>query len=634
MSAWELGRTRLVGTTVLLGMSLLGGSGTLAEVAGVGFSDAASLIWDPSTGVNRYYVYRGEIDGLAQGNPARCHGFRVSGTLFDTPAQPATGAGYFYLLTERRLLGETSPGDDSFGNLRPLMGNCEPVMRDHVFDRLGFGWSEWTRDRYESTTLNAYIAEQLDPTSIDESTNTDLSSRLAGIDPPLDIFHLLQQQIVRAVYARRQLEQQVATFWANHFNTDWSKVANLFQGVYPECDDMMLPEGCDPGYPAQAYQVASDMQYREIEAFRAQGFGGTFRQMLESSALSPGMIVYLDTYLSIAAAPNENYPRELMELHTLGVNGGYTQQDVEELSRVITGWSACLKIPPNTQPLDLCDNGPGSIWYATFIIGAHDCTEKVLFAGTPQELTIPDTCAAPFTGVNDLGLALDALATHPSTAQYISRKLLQRFVTDTPDQELVDQIAAVYSDAGNPLGVGDMKAVLEAIFSADVLRNPDYARSKIKTPLEHLASSMRATRGFTDGFTGSLDFLALTQHLPHFNPVPTGWPENGESWIGTNNTLDRQNFGFNLMFIVNPVFGSDPLTLLNDNGVSTLPGNTEAIVDFFSDAFFGGALTPAERQTAIDNLDQDAGGVPGPYDDNRILETIALMLGYPQFQEQ
>ena len=143
-----------------------------------------------------------------------------------------------------------------------------------------------------------------------------------------------------------------------------------------------------------------------------------------------------------------------------------------------------------------------------------------------------------------------------------------------------------------------------------------------------------AVDGRTDGITTMLTFLVNAQHIPHFNDVPTGYSELGEDWLGTNNYLERQNYGLALALIDTFEFGSDPAAFLNANGVSTAPGNAEAIVDFLIDALFAGALTPAERQSAIDYLNTDSAGVPSPYDDTRIRETVAYLLGYPQFQEQ
>jgi uncharacterized protein (DUF1800 family) len=361
---------------------------------------------------------------------------------------------------------------------------------------------------------------------------------------------------------------------------------------------------------------------------------------VESSALSLAMIVYLDTYTSIAGSPNENFPRELMELHTMGVDGGYTQHDVEELSRIITGWTGCKKrLNLLDDPLAPCiqeywEELPPGEWVATFVPGNHDCTFKILFQGTPQQVIIPNTCAMPEAGVNDLYIALDAIVAHPATPRFISGKILQRLVTDEPTEEMIDALVAEWNDAGNPHGVGDIRAVVQAALDVDVILNPDDVRTKVKTPLEHIVSAIRGTRGRTEGLTGVLDFLVSTWHIPFYNAVPTGWPEDGASWIGTNNLLDRQNFGFTLLSSTHPLFGAEPLALLEDNGVSTAPGNAEAIVDFFSDVFFGGGLTAAERQLAIDFLNTDDFGDPAPYNDVRILETIALLTGYPQFQEQ
>jgi uncharacterized protein (DUF1800 family) len=634
-------RTVLV---ALLSLGLIAGpvpAQVPGEIGGVVFDGPDQLLWNTEPASDRYHVYRGPLDGVATGLPPRCHGFAVENTGFVTGAVPTPGAGYVYLVTgESDADGEGTPGAGSDGAPRALLGSCPAVMRNHVLNRAGYGWNEWARDRIETLGLGEYVLEQLDPLSIDEGSNTDLSDRLDPINPPTDIYQLIQQQVVRGVYARRQLEWQVTAFWANHFNTFWQKLADIFQGVYPQCQAPGDPPQCDPDYPAKAWEVATELQYREMQSFRRKAFSGNFREIVEASSLSLAMIVYLDTYLSVVGAPNENFPRELLELYAMGVNGGYTQQDVEELSRALTGWSGCKKTLANlNDPLAPCIqqywlDTPAGKWVATFNPGNHDCTQKVLFAGTPQETIIPDTCGDPASGVNNLDLALDAIVAHPATPDFISRKILERFVTETPEPALVNELIAEWNNASNPQGVGDLKAVLTAALTSDAFLDPDRTGSKVKSPLEHLVSAIRVTRGRTDGLTGALDFLILAGEIPHYNPVPTGWPESGGAWIGTNNTLERQNFPVTLLSSGAPEFGADPIQLLNDNGISTLPGNAEAIVDFLSDAFFGAALTPAERQAAIDYLNTDGAGNPAPYDDVRILETVVLLLGYPHFQEQ
>lgn len=609
------------------------------EVASAVFGDDTTLEWDSATGADFYNVYRGRLDQLTLGGLSRCHGFEVAGTSFSTPDAPASGSGYFYLITgESALDGEGTAGWSSSGHPRQLLAACTPMMQAHVLNRLGYGWGEWSIDRIRTLGVQAYIDEQLDPASIDESTNLELTSGLQFIDPPADIFQLVQHQVIRATFARRQLEQQAAAFWANHFNTFWQKNAQIFQSIYPACLVPPAPQ-CDPGFPAVAWETATHLQYDDIERFRDLAFNGNFRTMVEESGLSLAMIIFLDTYTSVAGAPNENYPRELMELHAMGVGGGYTQLDVEELSRVITGWSGCKKRITNLGPLDPCisdywnPNPPGK-WVAHFVTANHDCTAKTLFAGTPQEVTIPDTCATPEQGLADLGLALDGIVAHPATSQFIATKLLQRFITDTPSQEMIDFVVAEWNDPTNPQGVGDLREVLRAVLDPSLLLDPVNVSSKIKTPIEYAVGALRSTRGRTDGVTEVLNFLNSTSQIPHFNPVPTGWPEDGDSWLDTNNLLDRQNFATAMLSSGDPVFGADPLQLLTDNGISTAPGNSEAIVDFFATAMFGGKWTPAERQAAIDYLDTDSAGTPSPYSATRILETVLLLLGYPHFQEQ
>jgi uncharacterized protein (DUF1800 family) len=615
--------------------------GAPGEVQDVQLVDPSTLSWSATAGADSYNVYRGALSDLFSGVPARCHGFEIAATNFTSATAPDPGTAFVYLVTaESEIDGEGTAGVDSNSQARALLGACRPVMRTHLLDRAGYGWNDYAQARIAAVGLDGYLAEQLDPHFISEVDNFPLNDRLGPITPPADIFHLLQHQIIRAVYARRQLEQQVTTFWTNHFNTYWLKSRDLLQGAFPPCETPGNPPQCDPDYPARNYQEATNGLWWEMQDFRVLAFYGNFRQILEASAFSPAMILFLDTYASVNGNPNENYPRELLELYSMGVDGGYTQTDVEELARVFTGINLCKKAPADVDDLLApClgeywdDEVPGKI-VATLVLPQHDCTEKTLFAGEPEQATIPDTCSNPSLGVQDFDLALDAIAAHPSTARFISKKLLQRFVTDTPDETLIDALVAEWNDTGNPRGVGDLRALLEATLMLDAFSDPDGVRSKIKTPLEHMSSAIRATRGRTDGLDTVISFLAATQHIPHYNPVPTGWAEDGDSWINTNAVLDRQNFGFTLLTSTNFGFGADPIALLNDNGVSSAPGNAEAIVDFFADVLFGGALTPAERQAAIQFLNTDNAGSPSPYNDARIRDTVALLLGYPQFQEQ
>jgi uncharacterized protein (DUF1800 family) len=276
---------------------------------------------------------------------------------------------------------------------------------------------------------------------------------------------------------------------------------------------------------------------------------------------------------------------------------------------------------------------PGQ-FVATFQNARHDCSQKVLFSGTAQQVTIAADCGNAAAQVQELEIALDAIASHPATARFISRKLLEKFVDDAPDASQIDALVAEWNDTSNPHGVGDLREVLRAALTSPAFLDPDRIGSKIKTPLEHFVSGFRAIRGKTDGTSQIFNYLARAQHLPYLNPVPTGWPESGDDWVDTNNTLERQNFAISVAAGSATTFGSDPVALLVANGISTAPGNAAAIVDFFVEALFAKALTGAERQAAIDFLNTDNNGVVSAYNNTRIRDVVGFLLGYPQFQEQ
>jgi len=612
------------------------------EVQGLTVTGSSTLVWSPAPGAASYDVYRGLASDLSRGVPGRCHAYHVGGTSFASPALPGPGASYFYLVTGESAAGlEGTAGNTSAGAPRALLGRCGPVLRQHVLNRLGYGWNEWSRDRITALgSLSAYINEQLDPSSISEADNTELSSRLPSIDPPDNVTELIARQVVGGVYARRQLAEQAAGFWTNHFNTENRKVDDQFRRLFPQCIGGSPPPQCDPGFPARADREASLTQDMEFDVFQSLAFGGSFREILAASAKSPAMIIFLDTITNVAGAPNENYAREILELYTMGVGGGYTQTDVEQLARVFTGWTFCRKSPANAaNPLAPCitnywDASIAGSWVANFVSASHDCGGKTLFAGSPQQVVLLSTCGNPAAQIQEIETALDALATHPSTRAFISRKILEKFVSDVPDQAMVDALVAEWGDASNPHGVGDLREVLRRALTLPQFLDPDRTGSKAKTPLEHYISALRATRGRTDGSSQVFNYLQQAQYLPYLNAVPTGWSEQGSDWIDTNNLLVRQNFGIALGASSATSFGSDPLGLLTANGISTAPGNAAAIVDFLADALLGGALTPAERQKAIDFLNTNDSGTPSTYNNARIRDLVGFLLGYPQFEEQ
>ncbi|MGH9868753.1 MAG: DUF1800 domain-containing protein [Candidatus Polarisedimenticolia bacterium] len=617
---------------VLLALYTAAVAQTPPEVSGLDMASGSTLLWDPAPGAADYNVYRGQLSWLAGGDGAACHADELVSTSFITAADPPLGTGYYYLVTAESAAGEGTAGTGSGGSPRVLRGGCDAIMRRHVANRLGYGGDEWTRARLIALGPAGHIAEQLDPATIDESSNTELATRLGALGSLDSLQELASSDIVRAVYARRQLEQLAVMFWDNHFNTLYLESFQFF-GFYQAL------------FPAKRGQEAVKFHHDMLEIYRDLAFNGTFRQVLEAMTLSPPMILFLNTDQNVAASPNENFARELLELHSMGVDGGYTQQDVVELARVFTGWNVCKKdTAVAADPLAACIprntygtvSEPPGLFVNNFRTAQHDTGQKVLFAGTPHQAIVPSTAGNPSAGVNDVQIALDAIVAHPSTPRFMARKLLQRFVTENPPAAMIDAVVAEWNDASNPQGVGDLREVLRAVLTSPGFLDPDRVGGKIKTPFEQVTSALRGVRGLTNGQSQVQSYLTRMQEVLHSNPVPTGYSELGGDWLDTNNLLERQNFGYDMATRTATTFGADVIGLLNDNGVSTspTPNNAPAIVDFLASVLFAGALTPAERQEAIDYLNTDDSGVPAAYTNARIRETAGFLLGLAQFIEQ
>ena len=324
-------------------------------------------------------------------------------------------------------------------------------------------------------------------------------------------------KVLRAVMSERQLQEVMVDFWFNHFNVFAHKGAVRW----------MLP----------AY---------EREAIRPHALG-RFGDLVLATARHPAMLFYLDNWMStredwvLPAGPNrgrklglnENYARELMELHTLGVDGGYTQRDVIEVARCFTGWSI-------ERPFD----GGGFVFRAP----AHDRGEKRVLG-----------VAVPAGGGEEDGHRVIALLVrHPSTARFIATKLVRRFVADNPPPGLVERVARSFEETG-----GDIRAMLLTIFTSPEFFSAEAVRAKIKKPLEVVASAVRALDGqllppgsdasggrpavalLGGGFPLSRQVAALGEPLYEAQP-PTGHPDVAEAWVNTGALLGRMNFALGL----------------------------------------------------------------------------------------
>ena len=308
---------------------------------------------------------------------------------------------------------------------------------------------------------------------------------------------LTEGKLLRAIYSNRQLQELLVDFWFNHFN-------------------IFVDKGADH-YLVTAY---------ERDVIRPHVLG-KFRDLLEATAKSPAMLFYLDNWQSRADTPargraparrglNENYGRELMELHTLGVNGGYTQKDVIEVARCFTGWTI-------RQPQQ------GGEFY--FDPKRHDRGAKVVLG-----VKIPAG-----GGIEDGEKVLDILARRPPTAHFISKKLAMRFVADDPPASLVDRMAHTFLKSG-----GDLRAVMKTMIESKEFWSVGAYRSKIKSPLELVASAVRAVNGDVDvAFT--LDYQVTQMGEPLYRKQePTGYPNSGKEWLNSAALLARMNFAWNL----------------------------------------------------------------------------------------
>jgi len=322
------------------------------------------------------------------------------------------------------------------------------------------------------------------------------------------IGQLQSHRVARAVASNRQLEEVMTDFWLNHFN-------------------VFAQKG-----PPQAYYLA---EY-ERDVIRPNALG-KFRDLLGAVAKSPAMLFYLDNARSMGDTSqprlasiergragqrlnqvrngglNENYGRELLELHTLGVDGGYTQQDVINVARALTGWTIR---PPAA--------GGGFIFRPEM----HDAGEKIVLGRKLK----------PGRGIEDGEAVLDIVARHPSTARYIATKLARRFVSDTPPEALVDEAASVFLRTD-----GDLRAVVRTIITSNEFFSRQAYRSKVKSPFEVVVSAMRAMNAPPDSTPRTAQAVANLGQPIYGHQAPNGWPETGEAWMNAGAILNRINFG-------------------------------------------------------------------------------------------
>jgi uncharacterized protein (DUF1800 family) len=480
----------------------------------------------------------------------------------------------------------------------PAKNRLAPMSQDqkilHLLNRLTFGARPGDLENIRRLGVEKFLEAQLHPESIDDS---EVEKRLAVLPtlrmtqaelyqfyppPPVvdqraneknppPVFgrpqqiygELVQQKLVRAVSSNRQLQEVMTDFWFNHFNVfaqkeavQWmvtsyerdvirpnalGKFRDLLAAV-AESPAMMFyldnwmsaspdskqprpprPQNPPPPQGLRPVPVANpaSLAIPQSEAMPANDKAMTAAK--ESQQAAPGNQQPMPNKTQSPPLPpppaprkpgiNENYARELMELHTLGVDGGYTQKDVQEVARCFTGWT-----------IDRPYQGGGFV----FRPWMHDTGSK----------TVLGLKILAGGGISDGKRVIEILARHPSTARFIAKKLCQRFVSDTPPQTLVERVAQVFLKTD-----GDIAEVLRAIFTSQEFNSPASFRSKVKSPLELVASAIRAVDGDTAGTPQLNDWLRKMGEPLYQQAAPTGYTENSAEWLNTGVFLNRINFG-------------------------------------------------------------------------------------------
>ncbi|MGL4608660.1 MAG: DUF1800 domain-containing protein [Trueperaceae bacterium] len=453
----------------------------------------------------------------------------------------------------------------------------------HVLNRLTWGARPEDIVRIRDMGIEGYLEWQLDPDALDdplvngflEENNVllaDEKEMRRAMDEDYDNLNrpALWSRLQRAIYSERQLFEKVVDFWTDHFNVP--------------IPDLLVEKTLDDRDTIRPHALT------------------TFRELLFASAKSPAMLIYLDNFNSHRDHPNENYARELMELHTLGVDGGYTEQDVREVARCFTGWT-------------LRDNWDGRFFFDRHM---HDEGEKIVLG-----VHIPAG-----RGIEDGLQVLDILATHPSTATFISKKLCRKFVSDGPEDSLVQAVAETFNDTG-----GDIKAMLRTIFYSEEFNSSK--GQKFRRPMEAVVAMVRTLTPavhIKDYWT-LMYWLELMGQRPYHWYPPNGYPDVAGAWVNSNGLLHRWN---SAMVLAHSSQGwTDGAITYDLNAVIPSATTVRELIAVTCQRLLGYELSP-EDQNQLAYFVSDYGDPEQVIDDNlrndRLPTLVGLILASPYFQ--
>jgi len=496
--------------------------------------------------------------------------------------------------------GPTPPAPASTGSAPAKSATLSVPDARHVLGRLAFGPRPGDAERLSAEGLAPWLDRQLGKAPPDPeleralepyrpalATPEDLAERFLGEDWDEDtvargIDRTLRQraksqlagvavaEITRHIVSQRQVEEVMVDLWTNHFNVFGQKgLVRLFAGDFVE------------------------------RAIRPHALG-RFEDLLLATARHPAMLLYLDNARSRKeSAPvegkkrrglNENYARELLELHTLGVDGGYEQSDVREAARVLTGWSV-------ERPRE------GGLGFR-FRPGAHDSGEKHVLG----ERFADD-------GEAEGKKLITLLARHPSTARHVAKKLCVRFVADEPPATCIEQAARTFRESD-----GDIARVIRSIVLGPTLLSADVRDKKLKSPLELVVSSARALGATPDGSLALARVLGRLGEPLLLESVPTGYPEEQAEWTSSSGMLSRMGFATEL--------GAGRVPGLSLDLARALPDAREKLVPRAQALLLGERARPETLEVVRRELSRVEG------DDERRAVVVALLVGSPEFQRQ
>ena len=518
----------------------------------------------------------------------------------------------------------------------------------HVLNRLAFGPAPGDLERVTRMGASAWIAEQLDPERL--ALPAWLASQLATLRTPGQTQReLVQQYREMARQAKEARQAETASPDGKKPPTEeGGERRRQVAALYAEAGEERLLQAL--GSPRQLQEVLVDFWFNHFNVYQGKGLVrvltesyereairpyvlGRFRTMLGATAKHPAMLFYLDNWLSVApgyqprrgaggaakaGGLNENYAREVMELHTLGVDGGYTQQDVTELARILTGWTMQPQQQKRRRAVDGTD--PLAADRGDSIFGfdpaRHDDGAKTWLGHA----------VAP-GGQAEGEFALDVLARHPATARHIAFKLARRFVADAPSPSLVDRLARRFQDTD-----GDLRAVMQSLVDAPEFRDPRPV--KFKTPYQYVLSGVRASGIVTTNVKPLMAVLAQVGQPLYGCQTPDGWHDTEADWLNPSAITQRVNFATAL------ASGKLPLQRVDDpaappaaNGIKAMARQTDRAMN--KDQPVEGSTPPVDAAALLATL--------GPAISDKTRAAVAasppalqaaLVLGSPDFMRR